>query len=98
VEGQQDAITLGMARIVIGVQLVIAVFQLPAKYQLQRWKEMLLLLILIMTIMWLCTTACLMATVPKITLLAGLVIGSCVACTYSQEIHLSQRGGASSCR
>jgi NhaP-type Na+/H+ or K+/H+ antiporter len=70
-----------MARIVIGVQLVIAGFQLPAKYQLQRWKEMLLLLILIMTIMWLCTTACLMATVPKITLLAGLVIGSCVTCT-----------------
>ena len=34
-----------------------------------------------MTIMWLCTTLCLLATVPKITLLAALVIGSCVTCT-----------------
>ncbi|KIX05070.1 uncharacterized protein Z518_05942 [Rhinocladiella mackenziei CBS 650.93] len=80
-EGQQNAITLGMCRVVIGVQLVIAGFQLPAKYQLRRWKEMLMLLILIMTIMWLCTTACMLATVPKISLLAGLVIGSCVTCT-----------------
>lgn len=35
----------------------------------------------IMTIMWLCTTACVMATVPKLTFLAALVIGSCVTCT-----------------
>ena len=79
--GQQNEITLGLCRIVIGVQLVIAGFQLPAKYQLYKWKEMLICLILIMTIMWLCTTACMLATVPKITLLSGLVIGSCVTCT-----------------
>lgn len=70
-----------MARVVIGVQLVIAGFQLPAKYQQLRWKEMALCLLPIMTIMWLCTTLCLLATVPKITLLAALVIGSCVTCT-----------------
>ena len=66
---------------VIGVQLVIAGFQLPAKYQQLRWKEMALCLLPIMTIMWLCTTLCLLSTVPKITLLAALVIGSCVTCT-----------------
>ena len=27
-------------RVMIGLQLVIAGFQLPAKYQLARWKEM----------------------------------------------------------
>lgn len=70
-----------MARVVIGVQLVIAGFQLPAKYQQSRWKEMAICLLPIMTIMWLCTTLCLIATVPKITLLAALVIGSCVTCT-----------------
>ncbi|KAL2270282.1 hypothetical protein VTJ83DRAFT_2466 [Remersonia thermophila] len=80
-EGQTSAITLGMARVVIGVQLVIAGFQLPAKYQLLHWREMLLCLVPIMTIMWLCTTLCLMATVPGLTLLAALVIGSCVTCT-----------------
>jgi len=79
--GQQPAITLGMCRLVIGVQLVIAGFQLPAQYGRYRWKELLVCLLPVMTIMWLCTTACVMATVPKITLLAGLVIGSCVTCT-----------------
>jgi NhaP-type Na+/H+ or K+/H+ antiporter len=80
-EGQTSAITLGMARVVIGVQLVIAGFQLPAKYGMRRWKEMAICLLPIMTVMWLCTTLCLVATVPKVTLLAALVIGSCVTCT-----------------
>ncbi|KAI1912014.1 hypothetical protein LOZ53_002315 [Ophidiomyces ophidiicola] len=78
---QQNAITLGITRVVIGVQLVIAGFQLPAKYQMSRWKEMLICLIPIMTIMWLCTTGCILLTVPKLTLLTALVIGSCVTCT-----------------
>lgn len=65
----------------IGVQLVIAGYQLPAKYNWTRWKEMLFLLIPVMTMSWLLTTACMLATVPKITFLAGLVIGSCVTCT-----------------
>ncbi|KAL6868830.1 hypothetical protein ACO1O0_000152 [Amphichorda felina] len=79
--GQTSAITLGVARVMIGVQLVIAGYQLPAKYNYKRWKELALCLLPIMTLMWLCTTACMLATVPKITLLAGLVIGSCVTCT-----------------
>lgn len=65
----------------IGLQLVIAGYQLPAKYNLKRWKEMAMCLLPIMTIMWLCTTLCILATVPKVTLLAALVIGSCVTCT-----------------
>lgn len=65
----------------IGVQLVIAGYQLPAKYNWMRWKEMAICLLPIMTIMWLCTTLCMLATVPKVTLLAALVIGSCVTCT-----------------
>lgn len=65
----------------IGVHLVIAGFQLPAKYNLSRWKEMAVCLLPIMTLMWLCTTACMIAAVPKITVLAALVIGSRVTCT-----------------
>lgn len=65
----------------IGVQLVIAGYQLPAKYNYTRWKEMAMCLLPIMTIMWLCTTLCIMATITKVTLLAALVIGSCVTCT-----------------
>jgi len=79
--GQVPAITLGMTRIVIGVQLVIAGFQLPARYLYFRWKEMAICLLPVMTVMWLCTTGCMMLVVPKVSLLAALVIGSCVTCT-----------------
>ncbi|KAF2793622.1 Na(+)/H(+) antiporter 1 [Melanomma pulvis-pyrius CBS 109.77] len=80
-EGQQEAITLGLCRIVIGVQLVIAGFQLPAKYQAANWKEMTICLLPVMTIMWIFTSLCILITVPKLSLLAALVIGSCVTCT-----------------
>jgi len=78
---QQDAITLGMCRIVIGVQLVIAGYQLPKRFAQLRWKELLILLIPVMTLMWLCTTACIVLTIPNLTFVAALVIGSCVTCT-----------------
>ncbi|KAF2176042.1 Na(+)/H(+) antiporter 1 [Zopfia rhizophila CBS 207.26] len=80
-EGQQEAITLGLCRIVIGVQLVIAGFQLPAKYQGTNWKEMAICLLPVMTIMWICTSLCILITIPKLSFLAALVIGSCVTCT-----------------
>lgn len=80
-KGQQEAISLGLCRVVIGVQLVIAGFQLPAKYQQTRWKEMAICLLPVMTIMWICTSLCVLITIPKLTFLAALVIGSCVTCT-----------------
>ncbi|KAF4591879.1 Sodium/hydrogen exchanger family protein [Ophiocordyceps camponoti-floridani] len=80
-KGQTPAIALGVTRVMIGLQLVIAGYQLPAKYNLTRWKEMAMCLLPIMTIMWLCTTLCILGTVPKVTLLAALVIGSHVTCT-----------------
>jgi sodium/hydrogen antiporter len=79
--GQVPDITLGMTRVVIGVQLVMAGYQLPARYVQYRWKEMFIILIVVMTLMWLCTAACMMALVPKITLLAGLAIGALVTST-----------------
>ena len=42
---------------------------------------MALCLLPVMTIMWLCTTLCMLATVPKLTLLAAMVIASCVTST-----------------
>lgn len=80
-EGQQESITLGICRVVIGVQLVIAGFQLPAKYQMRRWVEMAICLLPVMTLMWLFTTVCILVTIPNLSLLAALVIGSCVTCT-----------------
>ena len=79
--GQVPDITLGLTRVVIGVQLVMAGYQLPAQFVRYRWKEMFIILIVVMTLMWLCTAACMMALVPNITLLAGLAIGSLVTST-----------------
>ncbi|RSL38517.1 hypothetical protein CEP53_014805 [Fusarium sp. AF-6] len=80
-EGQTRSITLGVTRVMIGLQLVMAGFQLPARYCLIRWREMALCLLPIMTMMWICTTLCVVATVPKVTVLSALVIASCVTCT-----------------
>ncbi|RJE24968.1 Plasma membrane antiporter [Aspergillus sclerotialis] len=81
VEGQKEAITLGLTRVIIGVQLLIAGYQLPAKYQRIRWKEMFICLIPNMTLMWLMTSACVVAAIPNLSFLQALVIGSCVTCT-----------------
>ncbi|KAJ4291678.1 hypothetical protein N0V90_009573 [Kalmusia sp. IMI 367209] len=81
VKDQTEYITLGMTRIVIGIQLVMAGYQLPAKYPWHRWKDMFILLIPVMTIMWLCTTACIMLMISKLTLLSSMVIGSLVTST-----------------
>ncbi|KAM0197182.1 hypothetical protein ACHAPA_004203 [Fusarium lateritium] len=80
-KGQTEDIALGLMRVVIGVQLVIAGYQLPAKYNVKRWRELSMCLIPIMTLMWLCTTGCILATIPKLSLLAALALASCVTCT-----------------
>ncbi|KAH6618489.1 Sodium/hydrogen exchanger family-domain-containing protein [Boeremia exigua] len=81
VQGQTEEITLGITRVVIGIQLVMAGYQLPAKYPWHRWKDMALLLIPVMTIMWLCTTGCIKLMIPKLTTLTAMVIASLVTST-----------------
>ncbi|RMJ28006.1 Plasma membrane antiporter [Aspergillus sp. HF37] len=56
-------------------------YQLPAKYLRIRWKEMFICLIPNMTLMWLMTSACVLAVIPNLSFLPCLVIGSCVTCT-----------------
>ncbi|KAI0381097.1 Sodium/hydrogen exchanger family-domain-containing protein [Hypomontagnella monticulosa] len=80
-EDQQDAITLGVMRVMIGIQLVIAGYQLPAKYIRLHCKAVIVCLVPIMALMWLATSVCILATIPKLTLLATLVIGACVTST-----------------
>ncbi|KAK0370764.1 sodium/hydrogen exchanger family protein [Colletotrichum melonis] len=81
VEGQTQDITLGLTRVMIGIQLVMAGYQLPAKYQKTKWKEMAILMLPIMTLMWLATTGCILATIPKLTFLGAGVIAACVTST-----------------
>lgn len=65
----------------IGIQLVMAGYQLPAKYQKTKWKEMAILMLPIMTLMWVATTGCILATIPKLTFLGAGVIAACVTST-----------------
>lgn len=75
-DGQQAPVTLGLCRVVIGVQLVIAGFQLPQKFLKARWLEMAICLLPVMTIMWVCTSLCILIVIPKMTLvsLTGLLL------------------------
>lgn len=56
-----------LTRIVIAIQLVKVGYELPKQYQKQRAVEMTICLLPVMTIMWLCTTGCIMLVVPKIS-------------------------------
>ncbi|KFA55907.1 hypothetical protein S40293_06932 [Stachybotrys chartarum IBT 40293] len=76
--GQVSPITLGLMRVIIGLQLVIAGYQLPAKYVWHHWKEMVICLIPVMGIIWITTCLCVLAAVPNVSFLASLVISACV--------------------
>ncbi|KAK8050924.1 hypothetical protein PG993_002309 [Apiospora rasikravindrae] len=78
---RQDDITLGVMRIMIGIQLVIAGYQLPARYLQFRYREMLVCLLPVMTLMWLSTSACVLATIPHLGLYSTLIISACVTST-----------------
>ncbi|KAL1985988.1 hypothetical protein VTN96DRAFT_7123 [Rasamsonia emersonii] len=79
--GHVHDIAYGLSRLVIGIQLVKAGYELPKQYQKQRGVEMTICLLPVMTMMWLSTTACIKLMVPKISFVAALIIGSCVTCT-----------------
>ncbi|KAH7156661.1 Na(+)/H(+) antiporter 1 [Dactylonectria macrodidyma] len=81
VKDQTHEITLGVTRVMIGLQLIIAGYQLPSRYPWMRSKEVAMCLLPVMTMMWLSTTLCLLATTPELTLLPALIIASCVTCT-----------------
>ncbi|KAI1826369.1 Cation/H+ exchanger [Xylaria intraflava] len=78
---QGEAMTLGILRVVIGIQLVIAGYQLPAKYIQCHHREITVCLVPIMTLMWLSAAMCILATIPNLSLQSTLVIGACVTST-----------------
>lgn len=65
-------------RVVIGIQVLMAGYQLPAKYQLHKWREMTICLLPNMAIMWLLTGGCTLATILNLSPLVAMVIESCV--------------------
>ncbi|KAJ1332076.1 sodium/hydrogen antiporter [Microdochium nivale] len=78
VPDQLSPITLGVMRVMISLQLVIAGYQLPQRYVWHHWREMVMCLVPVMAVIWICTCLCVLATVPKVSLLAALVLAACV--------------------
>ncbi|KAF2771622.1 hypothetical protein EJ03DRAFT_20251 [Teratosphaeria nubilosa] len=76
-----ETITLYFARLVLGVQLVLAGVQLPSKYLKKEWKSLSLLLGPGMTIMWISTSLLVWALVPNINILFALAVGASVTPT-----------------
>ncbi|RAH57492.1 plasma membrane antiporter [Aspergillus piperis CBS 112811] len=78
---ETSEIAYGLARLVIGVQLVKVGYELPKKYLRQRMVEMIICLLPLMTISWLATSACVKLVIPHISFLSALIISACVTCT-----------------
>lgn len=76
-----ETITLYFARLVLGVQLVLAGVQLPSKYLKKEWKSMVFLLGPGMCAMWMSTSLLVWAMVPHIPFVYALAVGSCVTPT-----------------
>lgn len=76
-----DTITLYFARLVLGVQLVLAGIQLPSKYLRKEWKSLALLLGPGMVGMWIITSLLVWALVPHISFVHALAVGACVTPT-----------------
>ncbi|KAJ9480325.1 Na(+)/H(+) antiporter [Pseudozyma hubeiensis] len=71
-----DEVSLGLCRVVIGIQLTLVGVQLPYKYPWIELRSLVMLLIPIMTVMWLATTLCIWLVIPSLPVLAGLVIAT----------------------
>lgn len=80
-EENLEYITFYFARLVLGVQLVLAGVQLPSKYLKTEWKSLAFMLGPGMCIMWISTSLLVWAMVPNIPFLFALAVGSCVTPT-----------------
>ncbi|KAI1877793.1 hypothetical protein JX265_003801 [Neoarthrinium moseri] len=77
----KDDVTLGVMRVMIAIQLVIAGYQLPGRYLQLRAKEMAVCLFPVMTLMWLATAGCVLLMIPKLTFISALIVAACVTST-----------------
>ncbi|PWY78306.1 putative plasma membrane antiporter [Aspergillus heteromorphus CBS 117.55] len=80
-DNKNSEIAYGLTRLVIGIQLVKAGYELPKKYLKQRFKEMIICLLPLMIISWITTSACVKLLIPRVSYLSALIISACVTCT-----------------
>lgn len=79
--GSINTISLEFTRLALGIQLLLAGVQLPAKYMKGSWQSIAMLLLPVMTSMWVISALIIYLVVPDISFLEGLIIGACVTPT-----------------
>lgn len=79
--GQTPTISRDLARLVLGVQLVLVGVQLPAKYLKKTWFSITMLLVAVMTVMWVASALIIYLVFPNLTFLESLIIGACITPT-----------------
>lgn len=76
-----DLITGDFARLVLGVQLVLAGVQLPPKYIWHQKWSLFILLVPVMSIMWIVSASLILVCIPGLKFIQALIIASCVTPT-----------------
>ncbi|CAO1636640.1 unnamed protein product [Parajaminaea phylloscopi] len=79
--GRADAISLGLSRVVIGVQVALVGIQLPQYYVVHERRTLAMLLLPTMGIMWLITGTCIKTMIPGIPWVVALVVAACTTPT-----------------
>ncbi|KAJ1662021.1 hypothetical protein IW140_003076 [Coemansia sp. RSA 1813] len=76
----ENVLTQEFSRYALAIEVMIAGVALPKKYLMREWKSMVMLLLPVMSIMWLVSSAIIQFTF-KVSFLNALAIGACVAPT-----------------
>ncbi|KAJ2856708.1 Na+/H+ antiporter, partial [Coemansia erecta] len=76
----ENVLTQEFSRYALAIEVMIAGVALPKKYLLKEWKSMVMLLLPVMSVMWLVSSAIIKFTF-KLSFLHALAIGACVAPT-----------------
>ncbi|KAL8926712.1 MAG: hypothetical protein Q9208_002786 [Pyrenodesmia sp. 3 TL-2023] len=76
-----ETVTLTFTRVALGVQLVLAGLQIPAKYCKTEWKSLALLLGPGMAGMWVTSSLLMWGLIPNISYLHALAVAACITPT-----------------
>lgn len=76
-----EVTTLAFTRLALGVQLVLAGVQIPAKYVKAEWKSLTMLLGPGMTGMWVASSLLMWALIPNFSYLHALAVAACITPT-----------------
>ncbi|KAL9937496.1 hypothetical protein V8E36_003905 [Tilletia maclaganii] len=78
---QADSLMLALSRIVLGVQLTLIGIQLPFRFLRTEVVSLLILIGPVMTMMWLATSACVLAAFPSMPVLIAGIVAACTTAT-----------------